>query len=177
MKRAAIIIVSLAVIVALLLLARTPLQRLATVVRLYRTELHAPLTVPVPGVRPASLTGSWGAARSGGRTHEGIDIFAECGRPVVSATEGIVFTVGNNNLGGKVVWVLGPGGTYHYYAHLSRYAAISRWDHLQPGDVIGYVGDTGNAKGTPCHLHYGIYRQGQAQDPYPFLVQTPNSKT
>lgn len=161
----------IAVLVALLLLARTPLERLYTLVRLYRTELRAPLMVPVQGVRRSALIGSWGAARSGGRSHEGIDIFAKCGRPAVSATEGIVFQVGTNNLGGKVVWVLGPGGTFHYYAHLSRYASISRWDHVQPGDILGYVGATGNAKGTPCHLHYGIYRKGQAQDPYPFLLQ------
>ncbi len=115
------------------------------------------------------LADTWGAARSQGRTHEGIDIFAPRGTPIQSATQGIVSKVGNNNLGGRVVVVVGPGGAGHYYAHLEDYADISPNDWVNAGDIIGYVGDSGNAKGTPPHLHYGIYINGSAVNPYPLL--------
>lgn len=121
---------------------------------------------PVPG---QGLTDTWGAARSQGRTHEGIDIFAARGTPIQSTTQGIVSKVGNNNLGGRVVVVVGPGGAGHYYAHLEDYADIAPNDWVEAGDVIGYVGDSGNAKGTPPHLHYGIYINGSAVNPYPLM--------
>jgi peptidoglycan LD-endopeptidase LytH len=173
-KRALLITICIAIVAAVLFAARAPMQRMFTtvytVVRLWREELRPPLLVPVKGVRPKGLYDSWGEPRSGGRTHEGIDIFAPCGRPVVSATEGIVFSVGENHLGGHVVFVFGPGGTWQYYAHLSRFGNVRRGDHVQAGDILGYVGHTGNAAGTPCHLHYGIYFEGKAHDPYPYLV-------
>lgn len=115
------------------------------------------------------LTDTWGAARSQGRSHEGIDIFAPRGTPIQSTTQGIVSKVGNNNLGGRVVVVVGPGGAGHYYAHLEDYADISPNDWVNAGDIIGYVGDSGNAKGTPPHLHYGIYINGSAVNPYPLM--------
>ena len=115
------------------------------------------------------LANTWGAARSQGRTHEGIDIFAPRGTPIQSTTQGIVSKVGNNNLGGRVVVVVGPGGAGHYYAHLEDYADISPNDWVNAGDIIGYVGDSGNAKGTPPHLHYGIYINGSAVNPYPLM--------
>jgi len=79
--------------------------------------------------------------------------------------------VGTNNLGGQVVWVTGPDLTHHYYAHLENYAEnITAGDWIEAGEVIGYVGNTGNARGTPPHLHYGIYINGQgAINPYPYL--------
>lgn len=163
-------------VVSLLLVAKTPLQRLQAVVRLWNEELQPPLQVPVNGVTRSALMDSWGAVRGGGRRHEGIDIFAPCGRPVLSATAGMVMSVGENTLGGQVVWVLGPGGSWHYYAHLSRYADIRRWDYVQSGDILGFVGTTGNAAGGPCHLHYGIYRNGVAEDPYPYLREQAPAK-
>jgi murein DD-endopeptidase MepM/ murein hydrolase activator NlpD len=156
--------------VALWFVFKTPIQRVYTAIRLWTEELQPPLRIPVQGVRPSVLTDTWGASRSGGRTHQGIDIFAPCETPVVSATEGVVLSVGENNLGGQIVWVFGPGGSRHYYAHLSRFADIGRGNHVQPGDLLGHVGTTGNAAGTSCHLHYGIYQRGGAQNPYPFLV-------
>jgi peptidoglycan LD-endopeptidase LytH len=144
---------------------------MVAIVRLYRQELQPPLLIPVAGVHRSALIDSWGQPRSGGRRHEGIDIFAPCGHAVVSATDGVVTSVGENHLGGHVVWVLGPGGSMHYYAHLSRFGNVRRWDFVHAGDTLGYVGNTGNAAGGPCHLHYGIYK-GQAQDPYPFLTGT-----
>ena len=132
--------------------------------------------MPVEGVRPSQLTNTWGARRSGGRSHEGIDIFAPRGTPVLSATAGVVVRKGWNRLGGKTVSSLGPAGWYHYYAHLDDWDAPATGDWVEAGTVLGYVGDTGNAKGTPTHLHYGIYASGGARDPYPLLAKRPGEE-
>lgn len=137
-------------------------------------SLPAPLALPMPveGVRTGALRDSWHAPRDGGaRRHEGLDIFAPRGRAVRAATEGIVLQVGNNRLGGQVVWVLGPGGQRHYYAHLDRFGDVRRGQRVDVGNVLGYVGTTGNARGTPPHLHYGIYAAGGAINPYPLLLR------
>jgi murein DD-endopeptidase MepM/ murein hydrolase activator NlpD len=157
------------VLIAAEALLRPLLQDAAYAVRL--GSLPAPTTLPVPveGVRPNGLVDTWQAARSAGRRHEGIDIFAKRGTPVLSSTEGIVLRVGLNPLGGQVVWVLGPGGQRHYYAHLDRYGDVHPGMRVAPGAVLGYVGNTGNARTTPSHLHYGIYTAGGAIDPYPLL--------
>lgn len=126
------------------------------------------LPSPLPG---KSLTDTWGAARSQGRSHEGIDIFAERNTPIQATTHGVVRKVGENNLGGRVVVIVGPGGAGHYYAHLEDYADIEVNDWVEAGDIIGYVGDSGNAKGTPPHVHYGIYINGSAVNPYPLLIK------
>lgn len=132
---------------------------------------EAPVALPSPikSIKSSQLVDTWNAARSNNRLHEGIDIFARRGTPVLSTTEGIVLSAGTNNLGGKVVWVLGPGGQRHYYAHLDQYAEIKAGDILVPGSKIGYVGNTGNARGTSPHLHYGIYTGSGAVNPYPLL--------
>jgi murein DD-endopeptidase MepM/ murein hydrolase activator NlpD len=127
-------------------------------------RLHHPLAAIGP-----RLVDSWGARRSGGRRHEGIDIFAPRGTPVFSTTRGIVTRVGVNRLGGQIVGVLGPGLEWHYYAHLEQFGSFREGDLVRPGDVLGYVGNTGNARETPPHLHYGIYRGG-AKNPYPRLT-------
>lgn len=162
---------------AFLLLFETPLRRIYAMARLWSEDLQPPLLVPVAGVRPSDLEDTWRAARSGGRTHEGIDIFADCGVRVLSSTEGIVLSRGEDPLGGQVIRVFGPGGTRHYYAHLGTYADADAGDHVLPGDVLGHVGNTGNAAATPCHLHYGIYRNGRAENPYPLLVPAAGSPT
>lgn len=135
---------------------------------LLQQELPTENSLPSP-LPEQHLTDTWGAARSQGRSHEGIDIFAPRGTPIQSTTQGIVSKVGKNTLGGRVVVVVGPGGAGHYYAHLEDYADISPNDWVDAGDVIGYVGDSGNAKGTPPHVHYGIYINGSAVNPYPLL--------
>jgi len=145
------------------------LDSLVYMMRLSTMPAPATLPVPVAGVKPRGLVDTWGGARSEGRRHEGIDIFARRGTPVLSSTEGVVMRVGTNRLGGQVVWVLGPGGQRHYYAHLERYGDVHAGMRVAPGKVLGYVGNTGNAVHTPPHLHYGIYLSGGAINPYPFL--------
>uniref|UniRef100_UPI002869927D M23 family metallopeptidase n=1 Tax=Deinococcus sp. TaxID=47478 RepID=UPI002869927D len=121
---------------------------------------------PLPGTR---FVDTWGGARSQGRTHEGVDIFAKRDTPIQATTRGIIVNIGPNDLGGRTVMILGPGGQRHYYAHLNSYPDLSRGDWIEAGDVVGSVGDSGNAKGTPTHLHYGIYTSGGAINPYPLL--------
>jgi len=173
-KRRRAIVLSIALTLAAVAWVRTtgdPLLRHPIIaLRLIRSDAPATLPVPVRGVRRSDLRNSWGAPRSGGRNHQGIDILAPRGREIASATPGIVVTVGHSELGGRIVRVLGPGGYWHYYAHLERFARIRPGDVIAEGTVVGYVGNSGNAKGTPPHLHYGIYRfQGGAVNPYVFL--------
>lgn len=154
-----------------LVLWQPALLNIPRVIMLVREEPMLPYPVPVQGVRTRQLTDQWGAPRSGGRKHQGIDIFAKCGTPVLSATHGLVTRIGTNMLGGQIVRVLGPGGYWHYYAHLSEFGDIKEGQLVTAGTVLGKVGDTGNAKGTPCHLHYGVYsRGGGAENPYPLLT-------
>jgi murein DD-endopeptidase MepM/ murein hydrolase activator NlpD len=148
------------------------LKNMLYAMRLASMAAPSALPVPVRGVEPRGLRDTWHGARSEGRKHEGIDIFARRGTAVTSSTEGIVLRVSSNRLGGQVVWVLGPGGQRHYYAHLDRYAAIADGQRVRAGTVLGYVGTTGNAAGTPPHLHYGIYEAAGAINPYPIL-RTP----
>ncbi|HLO66568.1 MAG TPA: M23 family metallopeptidase [Holophaga sp.] len=125
------------------------------------------LPVPVEGVRAAWIGPGFGSPRSGGRRHQGLDIFAPRGAAVRSATEGAVARVGWDRLGGRVVTVLGPGGEWHYYAHLETWGPVREGQRVKAGQLLGTVGDSGNARGTPPHLHYGIYGfWGRARDPF-----------
>ncbi|WP_227431309.1 M23 family metallopeptidase [Psychrobacter sp. I-STPA6b] len=139
--------------------------------QLLQQDLPTENSLPNP-LPSRHLTDTWGAARSGGRKHEGIDIFAPRGTPIHATTHGIVRKVGIDRLGGNVVSIIGPGGAGHYYAHLEEYGDIREGDWVEQGDIIGYVGDSGNAKGTPTHVHYGIYIQGKAVNPYPLLIKS-----
>jgi peptidoglycan LD-endopeptidase LytH len=150
-----------------------PVKHPVVALQLAMADLPKSLPVPVDGVRPAAIRNSWGAPRDRDRRHQGIDIFAKQGTPVRSTTEGLVVRLGQNRLGGNVVWVMGPGRQTHYYAHLSRFGAFEPGDRVLAGDIIGYVGDTGNARGTPHHLHYGVYQLGGgAINPFPLITAT-----
>lgn len=120
---------------------------------------------PVAG--GASFIDSWGYPRSGGRTHKGTDMFAPRGTPLVAMYSGSV-RVNSHSLGGKQVYVYGDNGLFYYYAHLDGWASgLSTGDRVDRGQVIGYVGDTGNAWGTP-HLHLGMGPIGGGLvNPYP----------
>jgi murein DD-endopeptidase MepM/ murein hydrolase activator NlpD len=115
---------------------------------------------------------SFGSARdSGRRRHEGIDIFAPRGTPVIAAVDGWVTRQTSNRLGGKVVWLWAPARRVSlYYAHLDEHA-VTPGERVTAGDIIGYVGNTGNARHTPAHLHFGVYAAlAGAVDPSPFVV-------
>jgi murein DD-endopeptidase MepM/ murein hydrolase activator NlpD len=133
------------------------------------------LPVPVQGVRARQIADTFGAPRGRDRTHQGVDIFAKRGTPITSATRGVVVSVRDGGLGGKQVWVLGPGRERHYYAHLDDWAAdLSTGQVVHAGDVLGFVGTTGNAQGTPPHLHYGISGMDGAYDPLPLFRASPS---
>jgi murein DD-endopeptidase MepM/ murein hydrolase activator NlpD len=153
-------------VAALVPVARHPVW----LARLLWAPAPVSLRVPVDGVPARRIADTWGRPRHGGRTHQGVDIFAPRGTPVRSTTDGVVLRVGTNRLGGNIVAVLGPGRQVHYYAHLSRFGPITPGDLIKAGDLLGYVGDTGNAKGTPFHLHYGVYTSTRgAINPWPLL--------
>lgn len=118
-----------------LVLWQPALLNIPRVIMLVREEPVLPYPVPVQGVRTSQLTDQWGAPRSGGRKHQGIDIFASCGTPVLSATHGLVTRIGTNMLGGQIVRVLGPGGYWHYYAHLSEFGDIKEGQLVTAGTV------------------------------------------
>lgn len=124
---------------------------------------------PVEGHGMQSIRSWFGAPRDGGRRrHHGVDVFAPRGTPVLSATPGRVRRVETTLRGGKVVWVR---DTVHeasiYYAHLDS-QTVRSGQEVQVADTLGLVGNTGNARTTPPHLHFGLYRRG-AVDPEPFL--------
>lgn len=128
------------------------------------------IRVPVQGVRARQIADTFGAPRGSDRSHQGVDIFAARGTAVVAATPGIIVSIREQGLGGRQIWVIGPARQRHYYAHLQQWAPeLAVGDIVQPGDVLGSVGDSGNARGTPPHLHYGIYAEGGALDPLPLM--------
>jgi peptidoglycan LD-endopeptidase LytH len=171
-RRVAIIALFILALAALAIRSSGSLQ-LAAAMLSYPAE-PAQMAVPVEGVRLMDLRSTWNAPRSGGRKHRGADIFAPRGTPVLSATDGVVWKVGEDSLGGRVVTVLGEGRNLYYYAHLDTWAeSLSRGDRVRRGQQLGTVGNTGNARRTPPHLHFGIYRVGlfavRAIDPVPYL--------
>jgi murein DD-endopeptidase MepM/ murein hydrolase activator NlpD len=134
------------------------------------------LRIPVEGATAKSVQSFFGAARDGGRrAHQGIDIFAARGTPVRAAAGGIVTSVGPNGLGGNTIWITRPTrGESHYYAHLDR-QLVTPGTYVSEGDIIGLVGNTGNARTTAPHLHFGIYTAGGAVDPLPYLAASPGA--
>lgn len=124
-----------------------------------------------PVADPHTFSSTFGAPRSGGRSHEGTDIFAPRGTPVLATERGVLDNVGYGTLGGVKLWLVGESGTQYYYAHLEGYAeGVRDGTVVEAGDVIGYTGDSGNAAGTPTHTHFEIRPEGgDAIDPYPLL--------
>jgi murein DD-endopeptidase MepM/ murein hydrolase activator NlpD len=111
---------------------------------------------PVYG--PASFTDDFAAARATTGWHHGNDIFAPLGAPLLAVTDGTLFLVGWNDVGGNRLWLRDAAGNEFYYAHLSAYSPLAREGaQVKAGDVIGFVGATGDAVGTPPHLHFEIH--------------------
>ena len=133
------------------------------------TELSLPVLF---GVSIGEFGDTWGEARASGRVHTGTDIIAPKGELIVSPTQAVVTKIGRDNKGGNYVITANPGGEQFYYAHLDAVAeTIIAGTTLEPGDLIGYVGNTGNARGKSPHLHFSIYYKGLAKNPFPRLVR------
>lgn len=140
----------------------------------------ASLLIPVRGIRPEQLRDSYQDARSGGRVHNAIDIMAPAGTPVLAAADGTIHRLRTGGLGGITIYQIGEDGrTMYYYAHLQRYAAgIRDGTPVRRGQVIAYVGDTGNAGPGNYHLHFSVGRLPDPQrywdsenvNPYPLLA-------
>jgi len=141
------------------------------------------LIIPVAGVRPDQLRDTYNEARSEGRVHNAIDIPAPRGTPVAAATEGTIVKLFHSERGGITIYQLGPDQkTVYYYAHLDHYAdGLAEGRKVRQGEVIGYVGDTGNAGAGNYHLHFAIwlisdpkhYWDGINLNPYPLLRHAP----
>jgi murein DD-endopeptidase MepM/ murein hydrolase activator NlpD len=167
--------VSVVLVVTLLILVVTGLSDTlifyARVAKLYTQSPDTRIAMPLEDVSRKEVADTWGAPRGTGRRHEGQDIFAPLGTPILSATNGYIYKIGENNLGGQTVSVISSGGRVYYYAHLDRYAkGIEVGDRVSTRSVLGYVGTTGNAQGTPPHLHFGIYTLTGAINPLPLLT-------
>ncbi|HUZ80790.1 MAG TPA: M23 family metallopeptidase, partial [Gaiellaceae bacterium] len=143
-------------------------------------RLHPKLTAghyvfPVYGA--SSYTDTYGAARSDVTYHHGDDIFGQLGQPLVAVADGTVFSVGWNKVGGNRLWILDDQGNQFYYAHLSAFStAATNGAHVKAGQVVGFMGNTGDAEGTPYHLHFEVHPVSLlylgydgAVDPTPYL--------
>ncbi|HEX6038843.1 M23 family metallopeptidase [Longimicrobium sp.] len=140
----------------------------------------AELMIPVRGIRPEQLHDTYNDPRSGGRVHNAIDIMAPAGAPVVAAADGTIHRLRTGGLGGITIYQIGADGrTLYYYAHLQRYAAgVREGMPLRRGEVIAYVGDTGNAGAGNYHLHFSVGRltdmsrwwDSQNVNPFPLLI-------
>jgi murein DD-endopeptidase MepM/ murein hydrolase activator NlpD len=126
---------------------------------------------------PHQFGDSFGAPRMTGTPyehwHEGTDIFAPMGTPLPACERGVVMRIGSGGvLGGNTVWLRGESGVAYYYAHLSDFApGLQEGMVVDPGTVLGFVGDTGNARGTSPHLHFEVHPGGGAAvNPYPILA-------
>ncbi len=150
------------------------------------TTAHATgagLLLPVQGITPSQLSDTFTDSRSAGRSHEAIDIMAAAGTPVLAVADGHVEKLFNSKLGGLTIYEFNADGTLaYYYAHLQRYAdGVAEQQAVTRGQVIGYVGSTGDASPDAPHLHFAIFKlgpekqwwKGDAINPYPGLGGTP----
>jgi murein DD-endopeptidase MepM/ murein hydrolase activator NlpD len=127
---------------------------------------------PVKGKTSRSISSFFGDPRDGGsRDHHGVDIFAARHTPVLAPSNASVTRVGEGEIGGRYVWLYdSKRSMYMYFAHLET-REVERGDQVRVGQQIGTVGNTGNARSTPPHLHFGIYRNGPV-DPFHFIAET-----
>ena len=118
---------------------------------------------------PYSYTDTWGAARSGGRVHLGTDIMAPSGAKELAYTDGVISSEHSNTLGGITLYLQGDNGDEYYYAHLSAYA-VPAGTRVKAGQVVSYVGNTGDARYTASHLHFEVHPGGGSPvNPYPYV--------
>lgn len=125
-------------------------------------------TCPVAGA--VSFTDSWGDARSGGRSHQGVDMIAARNTPIVAIYSGTIDRLTNGNLSGLAIWFRADNGDVFFYAHLENFADVSDGQSVSQGDVIGYNGSSGNAPDFLPHLHFEWHPGGGAAvNPYPLV--------
>jgi murein DD-endopeptidase MepM/ murein hydrolase activator NlpD len=139
----------------------------------YADSLATPATgagILCPVAGPTSFTDTWLAPRSGGRRHQGVDMFAAHGTPVVAPVAGVAER-SNNTLGGLGFRLWGDDGNFYYGAHLAAFGP--HWGRVQAGTLLGYVGNTGNARGTPPHLHFEIHPGRTPGEPAGAVNPTP----
>jgi len=127
------------------------------------------LVCPVNGA--VSFVDTWGAPRSGGRTHKGVDMIAAKRTPLVAIEDAVVKRMGNGSLGGITVWLTGVSGDEYYYAHMDGWAdGLTKGQSVSAGELIGYVGNSGNARYTVNHVHFQFHPGGgSAVNPYPLV--------
>ncbi|MDQ4142951.1 MAG: peptidoglycan DD-metalloendopeptidase family protein [Actinomycetota bacterium] len=125
--------------------------------------------LPIAG--GAGFANTWGAPRSGGRRHQGTDLMAPCGAPVVAVTDGVISRLQSGGNGGVMAYLRATNGDVFFYAHLQSYApGISQGKRVSAGDLIAYNGRSGNARGGPCHVHFEWHPGGgRPANPYPLL--------
>lgn len=137
------------------------------------------LLIPVQGIAPSRISDTYDDPRGSDRAHEALDIMAPAGTPVLATADGVIKKLFDSDNGGLTIYQFDPTEQWsYYYAHLQRYApGLAEGDHVKRGEVIGYVGSTGNASADAPHLHFGIYRLGEEKrwwkgapvNPYPLL--------
>lgn len=147
--------------------------------RATRPAADEPMMVPVEGISRGQLRDTYTQSRSQGRTHHAIDIHAPRGTPVLAVAEGTIRKMHLSGLGGITVYLLDDDGrTRYYYAHLESYAqGLHEGQRVQRGEVIGYVGDSGNAQPGDTHLHFSVailrnpsrWWDGENLNPYELL--------
>ena len=127
-------------------------------------------TYGCPAGEGVNFIDTWNAPRSGGRQHQGTDVFAPLGSPAYAVVDGVIDKWGNGGLGGITLWLRAANGDRFYYAHnLVNIAAVGT--RVRAGDVVALVGQTGNAVGTPPHIHFEAHAGGGApSNPFPFLA-------
>ena len=140
--------------------------------KLSRLRLHGHRSPVVGPFGSRGAVGWFGAARVDGRTHEGLDMTANCGRPLVAVRSGTILKAENDpELKGNYVVMKGRSERRTYlYAHLKRPASVREGQTVRAGRRLGSVGQTGNAAGTPCHLHFEVRSRGRLLDPAPLVT-------
>ncbi|HJT99661.1 MAG TPA: peptidoglycan DD-metalloendopeptidase family protein [Actinomycetes bacterium] len=132
------------------------------------TRLVGGRFVSCPQSPPSSFTDTWGAPRSGGRSHQGVDIMAAYGNKVHAYVDGVISRQSTNSLGGTTLYLQGDDGNEYYYAHLASYASRVG-QRVKAGELIAYNGNTGDARYTAPHVHFEVHPGGGAPvNPYPY---------
>ena len=147
--------------------------------------LAGDLTLPIRGLTARDIHDTFNEGRSNGQPHEAVDLLAPRGTPILAVAAGVIQKLFLSKPGGITIYEFDPQGEYcYYYAHLERYAeGLHEGMRVRQGEVIGYVGTSGNAPPNTPHLHFAIFQlgpekhwwQGTAINPYPLLIKLVKS--